>query len=81
MMTDQLLKQLLEDAGKPNLIINEAKYGFIAYFRKSPERVGIGKTKIEALDNLKELINAHQKTIDTSGIEELNKRHRKLWNY
>lgn len=81
MMTEQLLKQLLEDARKPSLIINETKNGFIAYFRKSPERVGIGKTEVAALDNLKNLISAHRKTIDTSAIEELNERHRKLWNY
>lgn len=81
MMTEYLLKQTLEDVGKPSLIINETKKGFIAYFRKSPEQVGIGKTEVAALDNLKELIGAYQKAIDTSGIEELNERHRRLWNY
>ncbi|MCL1700795.1 hypothetical protein [Lysinibacillus sp. Bpr_S20] len=81
MMTKQMLKQLLKDEDKPHLIINETKNGFIVYFRLSPERVGIGKTEIEALNNLKELISAHQKTLDTRGIEELHTRHRKLWNY
>lgn len=75
MMTEQMLKQLLEDSDKPNLITKESKNGYIAYFRLSSERVGIGKTEVEALDNLKELINEFRKTIDTSGNEELNARH------
>lgn len=80
-MTEQMLKQLLEDIDKPNLIINETKKGLIAYFRKTPEQVGIGKTEVAALDNLKKLNVAYQKTIDTMGIDELKERHRKLWNY
>jgi len=81
MMTEQMVKQLLIDADKPKLIIKQTTRGHIAYFRLSPELVGLGKTEVEALDNLKELINEFRKTIDTSEIEELNKRHHKLWNY
>jgi len=80
-VTYQMLKQSLEDADKPDLITKENTNGYIAYFRSSPERVGIGKTEIEALDNLKELISEYRKTMDTSGFDELNARHRKLWNY
>lgn len=80
-MTMNELRRLLEDKDKPNLIINERKNVFIAYFRLSPEIMGIGKTKFKALDNLKELISEYRKTIDDSVSEELNARHRKLWNY
>lgn len=59
MITSAMLEELLENINKPkqpNLIVEQKKNKYIAYFKKSPQRVGVGKSEVEALENLKSLL-------------------------
>lgn len=59
MGTSGMFEELLENIHKPkepNLIVEAKKNKYIAYFRKSPQRIGIGNSEVEALENLKSLL-------------------------
>lgn len=56
MMTSHMFLEILENIDKPkkpDLITENRRGKWITYFRKSKQRVGVGFTEIEALDNLK----------------------------
>lgn len=59
MITIGMLEDILENIDKPkqsDLIVEQKKNKYVAYFKKSPQRVGIGNTEIDALENLKILL-------------------------
>ncbi|KON87384.1 hypothetical protein AF332_11475 [Sporosarcina globispora] len=59
MITSGMLEELLENIDKPkqpDLIVEQKKNKYIAYFRKSPQRIGFGNSEVKALENLKSLL-------------------------
>jgi hypothetical protein len=54
------LEEILKNIDKPkesDLVVKKVKNKYVFYFKTTPNRVGIGNTEIEALDNLMLLLN------------------------
>lgn len=56
MITEHMAREMLENLKKPkkpDLILEERKGKYIAYFKTKADKVAVGNTEIEALENLR----------------------------